>query len=568
MALHVPRAPGFSSMMKDGARFFSGLEEAVIRNIDACKEFSATVATAYGPNGMNKMVINHLEKLFVTNDAATIIRELEVEHPAAKMMILGSEMMEQEVGDGTNLVIMFAGALLKEAEELLRMGLKPGEVAEGYELALEKALEILETLSCHEVKDINDKAEVKKVIRTAVMSKQYGNEDFLADLITNACTSILKSKSVGFNVDNVRVTKILGSGLHRSEVVPGMVFKKTLESNVIKAENAKIVIYTCPVDINTTETKGTVLIKTAAELQDFSRGEETLLESQIKAIADSGAKVVVSGGKIGDMALHYLNKYGLMAVRLSSKWDVRRLCKAVGATPLPKMTPPTSEELGYADKVFMDELGDTSVVIFRMFDKNEVGKEISAISTIVIRGATDNYMDDIERAIDDGVNTFKGLTKDGRLVPGAGAVEMELSKQINDYGKTCEGLEQYSVQRFAKALQIVPKMLAENSGTKSSAEILTQLSAAHKEANGSAIGYNIDAEQSGATDLDSKGTALTIDAVQKEVFDLLLLKHWGLRYATNAACTILRVDQIIMAKRAGGPKPRPGNGPMDQNDDD
>merc|ERR1712038_1746123 len=172
MALHVPRAPGFSSMMKDGAKFFSGLEEAVIRNIDACKEFSNTVSTAYGPNGMNKMVINHLEKLFVTNDAATIIRELDVEHPAAKMMILASQMMEQEVGDGTNLVIVFAGALLKEAEDLLRMGLKPTEVASGYELAMEKALAILEsdkTLTAQTVSDVKSEAEVMPILRTAIM---------------------------------------------------------------------------------------------------------------------------------------------------------------------------------------------------------------------------------------------------------------------------------------------------------------------------------------------------------------------------------------------------------------
>merc|ERR1719158_1431787 len=267
------------------------------------------------------MVINHLEKLFVTNDAATIIRELEVEHPAAKMMILGSQMQEQEVGDGTNLVIVLAGALLKESEELLRMGIKPTEVAAGYELALEKALTVLETLSCKEVKN---ESEVLPVIRTSVMSKQYGHEDFLSKLIVNACTSILPNKSESFNVDNIRVTKILGSGLLKSDVVKGMVFKRGVSSDITKVDNAKVVIYTCPVDSNQTETKGTVLIKTAAELSEFSRGEECLLEAQIKAIADSGAKIVVSGGKIGDLALHYLNKYNLMAVRLTSKWDVRR----------------------------------------------------------------------------------------------------------------------------------------------------------------------------------------------------------------------------------------------------
>jgi len=558
MALHVPKAPGFQSMMKDGSKFFSGVEEAVIRNIDACKEFSGTVATAFGPNGMNKMVINHLEKLFVTNDAATIIRELEVEHPAAKMMILGSQMMEQEVGDGTNFVIILAGELLKQAEDLVRMGLKPTEVAEGYEIACRKALEVLESCACHEIKDAKNNDEVLKAVRTAVMSKQYGNEDFLADLIVKACTAIVPVAQTSFNVDNVRVTKILGSGLMASEVVSGMVFKRSVESNVTKVEKCKVAVYTCPIDSTQTETKGTVLIKSAQELTDFSKGEEDLLEKQIKEIVDSGAKVVVSGGKIGDLALHYLNKYGLMAVRLTSKWDVRRLCRAVNATPLPKLTPPTAEELGYADLVRVDELGDTSVVIFKM----EAAE--SKIATVVVRGATENYMDDIERAIDDGVNTYKGICRDGRLVAGAGALEMELAKEVTSYGEKCEGLEQYAVQRFAQALHVVPKMLAENTGVKANV-VIAELAAAHAEGKAHA-GFDIESDS--ASTLKEDGTKHTINAVENQVFDLMVAKYWGLKYATDAAATILRVDQIIMAKRAGGPKPRgQGAGPMDDGED-
>jgi len=310
MALHVPKAPGFAQMMKDGARFYSGVEEAVIRNIGACKQLSETVATAYGPIGMNKMVINHLGKLFVTNDAATIIRELEVEHPAAKMMILGSQMQEQEVGDGTNFVIILAGALLEQAESLIRMGLTPTGVAEGYEKALKKALDILPTIVCETVEDVRDRKVMSHAMRTAIMAKQYGNDEFITQLITDACISILPGKTT-FNVDNVRVCKILGGSLHQSQVVQGMVFKRQVEGEITKAEKAKIAVFTCPVDSVQTETKGTVLIQSSKELMDFSKGEENMLEKEIAAIAATGAKVVVSGGKIGDLCLHYLNKYGL-----------------------------------------------------------------------------------------------------------------------------------------------------------------------------------------------------------------------------------------------------------------
>lgn len=409
-------------------QYFQGLEESVFRNISACKEFAQTVRTAYGPNGMNKMVINHIQKLFVTNDAATIMKELDVEHPAAKLMILASEMQEREIGDGTNFVIIFCGALLEAAEDLLRMGLTPSEIAEGYELALEKTLEILPSLSCYEIKNINDENDISKGIKTAIMSKQYGEEDFLSKLVAKACFPIMEDKKA-LNVDSVRVCKILGSGLSASQIIKGMVFKNNVQGDVVKKENAKVAVYTCPIGVPQLETKGTVLIKSAQELQDFSRGEEVLLENQIKAIADAGVDVMVSGAKYGDMAIHYLNKYKIMAVSLTSKFNVRRLCKSVGATALPRMvrknlfyclqyksnsdikciscfqTPPTKEELGQADCVFVDELGDTSVIVFKVEEYK------SKITTIVVRGSTENYMDDIERAIDDGVNTCKAITR-------------------------------------------------------------------------------------------------------------------------------------------------------------
>jgi len=324
-----------------------------------------------------------------------------------------------------------------------------------------------------------------------------------------------------------------------------MLFKRLVEGTITKVENAKLAVYTCPLDMSSTETKGTVLIKSAEELTNFSRGEESLLEAQIKAIADTGVNVVVSGGKFGEMALHFCNKFNLMAVRLMSKFDVRRLCRTVGATALPRIEPPKSEEIGLCDHVFVDEIGDTAVVIFKQ------DSATSRIATIVIRGSTDNVMDDVERAIDDGVNTFKALTKDGRLVPGGGAVEVEIASQISSYAETLPGLEQYAVGKFAEALQSLPSAIADNAGVKYN-DIITLLLASH--ASG---------DKNAAVDITSDTPTIT-DAVKNGILDLYLAKFWGIKYATSTAATILQVDQIICAKQAGGPKPRQGGGDWDQ----
>jgi len=535
MALPVPKSI-MQSMMKDGAKSYRGLEEAVYRNIEACRQLTKILRSSYGPNGMNKMVINHLDKLFVTNDAATMLKELEVQHPAAKMLLFASQMQEQEMGDGTNWVLIFAGALLDSAEELLRMGLSPAEVIEGYELACRKALETLPELVCYTIKDLRNMQEVSKSIKPVITSKQYGNEDFLSELIAKACLSVYPSHG-NFNVDNVRVAKIMGCGIYSSDIVNGMVFKRAVEGDITKVKDAKICVLTCPLDSMATETKGTVLIKSAEELMNFSKGEEDMLESQIKSIADAGCNVIVTGGKAADMALHFCNKYNIMVVRLTSKFELRRLCRATQATALPVITSPTPEETGRCDMVYTDEIGDTTVVVFKQ------DREDNAVATIVVRGATDNIMDDIDRAIDDGVNSFKALTRDGRMVPGAGAVEMELAQRVSRYGQTIPGLEQYAIKKFSEAFEIVPRTMAENAGVKAT-ELISNLYAAHN--NG---------EKNMGFDIEGEGTAIR-DVMEADILDSFLVKYWGLKFASNAACTVLRVDQIIMAKQAGGPKPK------------
>lgn len=441
------------------------------------------------------------------------------------------------MGDGTNFVLVLCGALLSHAEELLRMGLSPAEVIDGYEMALQKSLEILPSLECSKASNLRDKGEVVKAIKTAVASMQYGNEDFLAGLVAEACVNALPTNSANFNVDNVRVAKILGAGVLGSKVMKGMVFKREVEGNVNRVTDAKVAVYTCPFDAMGTETKGTVLLKTASELLEFSKTEEDLIEGQVKALSDTGFKVVVAGGKFGEMALHFLNKYNVMAVRLLSKFDVSRLCKSIGATALPKMVPPTADEAGHCDVVEVQEIGDTNVIVFRQ------EKEESRISTIVVRGSTENIMDNLERALDDGVNTFKALTRDSRFVPGAGATEIELAKQLTSYGETCPGLEQYAIKKYAESLESLPRALAENAGVKAM-EVISKLYAAHQAG-----------DKNSGVDIEGDGAAVK-DAVAAGILDLYLSKWWGLKLASGAANTVLRVDQIIMAKPAGGPKPR------------
>eukprot|EP00045_Choanoeca_perplexa_P001713 m.21307 g.21307 ORF g.21307 m.21307 type:complete len:547 (-) comp11122_c0_seq1:78-1718(-) len=536
MAMHIPKV-GLQTMMKDGAKHYSGLEEAVYRNITACKEIANIVRTSFGPNGMNKMIVNHLDKLFVTNDAATIIRELEVEHPAAKMVILASHQQEHEVGDGTNLVIILAGKLLEKAEALLRMGVAVADVIAGFEQAAEKAAEILPTLACHTVDNLREKEQTITALTTCLASKQAGHEDFLAKLITDACVDVLPKEKTRkpFNVDNVRVCKIVGSGVLSSRVVRGIIFTRSAAGIVRQASDAKIAAYTADVDYAFTETKGTVLINSAAELKQYSKDEEAQLEEQIRAIKDAGVQVIVTTGKVGDMALHFCNRMNLMVVKINSKYELRRLCRATRTTALPRLIPPTPQETGHCDHVELDEIGDTTVTIFRQNDLD------SAVSTIIVRGATDNIMDDVERAIDDGVNNFKALTKDQRYVAGAGATEIELALQLANYGDTCAGLEQYAIKAFAEALEAIPHTLAENAGGRAK-EVVSKLYAAHQAGDKSA---GLDNET------DNVGVK---NAAEAKILDHLMTKHWALTYATRAACTVLRVDQIIMAKKAGGPK--------------
>merc|ERR1712070_192071 len=476
---------GLPSLLKEGTKHLSGVEEACLRNIEASKQLYHIVRSSMGPNGMNKMVINQHDKLFVTNDAATIIRELDVVHPAAKMVVMAANMQEQECGDNTNLVVSLAGELLVQAESLIRMGLHPSEIIAGYTKAAQHASELLEGLACHTCEDLRNIEEVTRCLKSAIASKQYGYEDMLSKVVAKACIQVLPKNTSKFNVDHVRVVKILGGGV--------------LDTHVMK---------------------GFVLARDAV--------------GTIKHVSETGTKVVVAGGNVGELALHFIERYGMMVLKVESKFQIRRLCKATGATPLVRLGAPIPEELGYCDVVSVDEIGSTKVTIFRQ------DTEDSGISTIIVRASTQNLVDDIERAIDDGVNVYKAMVKDSRFVAGAGATEIELARKIHAQGEASPGLDQYAIKKFAESLEVVPRTLAENAGHNAT-EIISQLYAAH---TGGKTNDGVNVETGG-----------TINAAEADILDLLASKASALKLAADAATTILRIDQIIMARAAGGPKP-------------
>ncbi|MCJ1346977.1 T-complex protein 1 subunit theta [Peltigera leucophlebia] len=571
MSLSIPSAPN-SGLFKQGYQNYESEDGAVIRNIEACRAIAQTVQTSLGPYGRNKIVINHLQKMILTSDAASILRELDVVHPAAKLVVMASQQQEAEMGDATNMVIVLAGELLKKAEELLRMGLKTSDVIQGYERAQKEALRCLDQLVVDQVKDLRSRSELTKAIRTVVASKQTGSEDFLAGLVADAVLAVLPKVPANLNVDNIRVVKIMGGSLEQSRVVKGMVFGREPDGSIKQAKKAKVGVFSCPIDISQTETKGTVLLHNAKEMLNFTKGEENQLEGIIKELHDSGLRVVVAGSTVGELALHYLNRFGILLIKILSKFELRRLCRVVGATPLARLGAPMPDEMGNVDIVETLEIGGDRVTVFRQEN------DATRTSTLVIRGATQNHLDDIERAIDDGVNVVKAITRDARLVPGAGATEMQLIARISAFGERTPELSQYSIKKYAEAFEVIPRTLAESAGLDAT-EVLAKLYSDHHGANAAESSEKSEEEDEEeeseesseeseddplwtmGVDIENEDGTGTLDAKEEGILDLLVSKHWAIRLASEAVRTVLSVDQIIVARQAGGPKPPGGQNP-------
>lgn len=508
-----------NGLLKEGARHYSGLEEAMLRNIDAVQQLSKMTKTALGPHGLNKMVINHLDKLFVTSDAATIIKESDVHHPAAKMVAQAAKMQENECGDGSNLVLSLAGELMFQAQQLIQMGLHPSDILIGYEKAAKLVYEELANQTCDELKDVTDHDAVFRAMKTTVASKQFGIEDQVANLITKACLYAMP-KSRKLNLDNIRVQKILGGGMSDSEVIHGMVVIRQSETTVHRAQNCKIAVFNTNIEMQQGETKGTILITSAEQLEGYSKSEEDKFEAFIKGLADAGIKVVVGSGSMSEIAVHFFEKYKIMAIKIMSKFELKRIARAVGATPIVKLGTPSPEETGYADDVHFKEISSQKCVVFQR------NRDENRMATIVLRGSTTSMLDDIERAIDDGVNAVKTLARDGRLLPGGGATEISLAKKVQEYAKTEKGLDQYAIERFGMALEVIPRTLADNAGHKAEA-IIAEMYSKTAESNK----FGLDVSDGKVKDVNEAG-----------ILDVWETKSWALKLCVDAVLTILKVD--------------------------
>lgn len=532
-------------LLQEGSRHYYGTD-VLLRNIEAVNAIAEMTRTSMGPNGMNKMVVNHLDKLFVTHDAATIMREVDIVHPAAKIVVLAAQAQEKEVGDGTNLVLSLSGSLMSHAEGLLRIGLHPNDIMSGYKIAADAAEKIAQELVVDRVEDIRDRKEVAKAMVSAVSSKFSGYENVLSPLVADACISVCPKDPKKFNVDNVRVAKIPGGGISDTTVINGFAVVRNTSGSIKHVKNAKIAVFGCSVDASSTDTKGTVMIKSAADLKSYNLSEEKSMEKEIKDLADAGINVVVTQGSFGEMALHFLERYKIMAVKIPSKFQTRRLCRAVGAAQLVRLGAPTAEEIGSCEAVDVTEIGDQKVIVFR-----NVENETSGIATVVVRGATTNVLDEVERAIDDAVNVYKSMAKDNRLVAGAGAFELELFQRLTTVADETPGLEQYAIRKFAESFLVVPRTLCESAGHSSTDSIAT-LSAAHQEGKAT---WGVDVESPSG-----------MDAVANGILDSFATKFWAIRLASSAAIDILGIDSIIMARPAGGPKPPKQGGHWDDQD--
>lgn len=535
-------------ILPEGTERFSK-RDALRMNITAAKILENIVRTTLGPKGMDKMLVNSMGDVTVTNDGATILREMDIAQPAARMLVEIAKKQEDIVGDGTTSVVVIAGELLSKAQKLLEDGIAPSVVMRGFRNACSKAIEILNDIAI----DAKDKDTLKKVAITAMSGKgsDYAKEH-LADLVVDAALRIEDEGKV--DIDSINIQRISGDAVEDSFLAEGIIMDKAplSKSMPTKMDDAKVALIKYPIELKEINTDSKIDITSPEQFEAFLANEEEMVKDLVNTIVESGANVVFCQKGIDDMAEHYLNRAGIMAYKRVKKSDMERIQKATGAKLLTDINDLNPDVLGYAGKIYVEKIFDHKLTFIEDCDNPKA-------TSIVLRGSTRYITEQISRALDDALGVVAATIEDGKVLVGGGACEIELIKQLRDYGDSVSGREQLAILAYAEALEVIPRTLIENAGLDS-INLIADLKAAHEESK--AMGINV-------------FSGKVVDMQEEGVLEPLKVKVQALQSSGESAEMILRIDDMIAAANAlnstgpdesgndnSGMPPMPGAGGM------
>ncbi|MEM3085707.1 MAG: thermosome subunit alpha [Halobacteria archaeon] len=522
-------------ILKEGSERTRG-REAQSRNIMAAKAVAAAVRTTLGPKGMDKMLVDSMGDVVITNDGATILKEMDIEHPAAKMMVEVAKTQDDECGDGTTSAVILAGEMLKKAEDLIEQEVHPTTIASGYRMAAEKCHEILDKLAVKV--DAGDEATLKKIATTSIQGKSAETAvEQLAKMAVKAVKMVVDEDGK-VDVENIKVEKKMGGATADSLLIEGMLVDKERVHPGMpkKVEKAKIALIDSALEIEKTEVDAKIEITSPDQMKAFMDEEERLLKTMADKISESGANVVFCQKGIDDLAQHYLAKAGILAVRRVKESDMDKLVRATGAKVITNIDEIAKEDLGYAGSVEERKIGEDEMVFI------EKCKNPKAVS-ILLRGGTEHVVDENERSLHDALRVVGVMVEDQKMVAGGGSPEVELALRLREHAATVGGREQLAIEAFADAMEAIPRTLAENAGLDP-IDTLVDLRSQHEKGVKTA-GLDVFAGK-------------PVDMLKQGVVEPLRVKRQAISSAAEAAIMILRIDDVIAAKAMSKEPPKGG----------
>jgi thermosome len=525
-------------VLKEGTKREKG-KGAQANNIMAAKAIADAVRSTLGPKGMDKMLVDSMGDVVITNDGVTILKEIDVEHPAAKMLVEVAKTQDQECGDGTTTSVILAGELLSNAEGLIEQNVHPTIIAAGYRMAADKAIELLKD-NAKPVK-FEDNETLQYIAKTAMSSKSAsGAKEHLGDIIVKAVKAITEKKNGKYtsDIDNILVVKKAGGSIHETTLIDGIILdKEIVHPQMPKVlEGAKVALLDAALEIKKTEVEAKIQVTDPNQLQAFLDGEERTIKNMVDVIKKSGANVVLCQKGVDDLAQHYFAKAGVMVARRIKKSDMEKLAKAIGGNIVMNLKELTEKDLGIAGKVEEKKIGDSQMIFV-------TGCRNAKAVSMLIRGGTEHVIDETERAVHDALKVVSDAIEDGFIIPGAGASAVELALRLKQYASSVGGREQLAIEEFAKALETIPRVLAENAGLDP-INVLVDLRQAH-EAGKKDFGINV-------------FTGKAESMFKANVIEPIRVGSQAIKSSTEAAVMILRIDDIIASK--GGSK-MPAGGP-------